>query len=325
MIIVTGAAGFIGSVVVRELNAGGSLDLLVSDRLAASEKWRNLLGKQYLEYIDHEDLLMRLENGDLTNAKIRAIVHIGARTDTTERDSAMLMKLNYDYTIRICKWALQKGVRFIYASSAAVYGDGSLGFSDADDLTPKLQPLNAYAFTKWLFDHWSITNGVAKDIVGLRFFNVYGPNEYHKGRMASVVFNAFPRAMKEGNVQLFESDRSEIPHGDQKRDFVYVRDVARMIQFFLKNEKQNGIYNVGSGAARTFNDLASALLQSCERPVSGIRYIPMPADLKGKYQYFTEADLSRLRAAGFQEKTTTLEAGIGEYVKNYLRKDWERV
>jgi ADP-L-glycero-D-manno-heptose 6-epimerase len=323
MIVVTGAAGFIGSVIVRELNAGGETRLIASDRLGTSEKWLNLPGGNWIEYIDHEALLQRLESGDLRD--VRAVVHIGARTDTTERDSGLLMRLNYEYTMRICRWALHRGARFIYASSAAVYGDGSLGFSDDDALTPRLRPLNAYAFTKWLFDQWAIRSGTSKHIVGLRFFNVYGPNEYHKGRMASVVFNAFPKAAKEGVVSLFESDRPAIAHGDQKRDFVYVRDVARIVRHFLEHPDQNGIFNVGSGEARTFNDLAGALLEACGKTRAGIRYIPMPDDLKGKYQYFTEADLSRLRASGFQQKTTTLEAGVGDYVRNYLLKGMARL
>ncbi|MBI3820856.1 MAG: ADP-glyceromanno-heptose 6-epimerase [Planctomycetes bacterium] len=325
MIIITGAAGFIGSVLVASLNALGRSDLILSDRLSASDKWKNLPGKSFIEYIDHEELLLRLESGDLGREKIEAVVHIGARTDTTETDSALLMKLNYEYSRRICGWAHHRGVRFIYASSAAVYGDGELGFSDADDLTPRLRPLNGYAFTKWLFDQWAIRSGLVKHIAGLRFFNVYGPNEYHKKRMASVVYHAFPKAINEGVVQLFESDRSGIANGEQKRDFVYVKDIARVVNFFLKNHQANGIFNLGSGRARAFNDLAASLLKACDKPASGIKYFPMPADLKGKYQYFTEADLSRLRAAGFAEPMTTLESGVDDYVRNYLRKPEPRM
>lgn len=324
MIIITGAAGFIGSVLVGLFNNDGRDDLLISDRLGASEKWNNLPGRRFLEYIDHEELLNRLESGAHAKDRIEAFIHIGARTDTTEPDANLLMKLNYEYTRRACLWSLKAGVRFIYASSAAVYGDGADGFSDADDLTPRLRPLNAYAFTKWLFDTWSLRQGIAKDIVGLRFFNVYGPNEYHKGRMASVVYHAFPKAMNEGIVKLFESDRSGVAHGDQKRDFVYVKDVARVVHFFMNNPRANGIFNLGSGKARPFNDLAGSLLDACDRPRSGIQYFPMPQDLKGKYQYFTEADLSRLRGAGFREPMTTLEAGVGDYVRNYLRKGYAK-
>lgn len=320
MIIVTGASGFIGSVLTARMNASGRDQLILSDRMGMADKWRNLSERRFIEYIDHEDLLLQLECGSLGKEKIEAIVHIGARTDTTERNAEVVMKLNYHYTIRICRIALNRGIRFIYASSAAVYGDGSHGFSDADDLTPRLRPLNAYAFSKWLFDTWAIRNNVAKDIVGLRFFNVYGPNEYHKGRMASVVHHAFPRAMKEGVVQLFESDRPEIAHGGQSRDFVYVMDVARVVDFFINNPKTGGIFNLGSGRARTFNDLATTILSACDHNRSGIRYFPMPDDLKGKYQYFTEADLSRLRAAGFNEAMTSIEDGVTDYIRNYLRR-----
>lgn len=320
MILVTGAAGFIGSVVVQALNAAGRRDLVVSDRLTASEKWKNLGGKSFVEYADHLDLLERLESGDRNLAKVDTVVHIGARTDTTERDAALLTRLNFDYSRRLLLWALSHGARFVYASSAAVYGDGSLGFSDADDLTPALRPLNAYAFTKWCFDQWVLARGYADRVVGLRFFNVYGPNEYHKGRMASVVFHAFPRAAKEGVVQLFESDRPGIAHGDQKRDFVYVKDVARVVQFFIAHPEANGIFNLGSGEARTFNDLAKALLTACGKPASGVRYVPMPEDLRGKYQYFTQADLTKLRAAGYRDLMTPIEVGVSDYVKGYLAK-----
>ena len=319
MIVVTGAAGFIGSVLVHSLNAAGRADLVVSDRLGLSEKWKNLHGKRFLEYVDHMALLEGIEAGRYDRESIEAVLHIGARTDTTEKDAALLMRLNFDYSRRLCHWAHRRGVRFIYASSAAVYGDGSLGFSDADDLTPKLRPLNAYGFTKWLFDHWVLQNGLEKSVAGLRFFNVYGPNEYHKGRMASVVFHAFPNAAKDGIVKLFESDRAGIGHGEQKRDFVFVRDVSRVVEHLLANPKVNGIFNLGSGKARAFNDLGRALLKACDKPASGIRYFPMPDDLKGKYQYFTEADLSRLRAAGFAAPMTSLEDGVADYVRNHLR------
>lgn len=320
MILVTGAAGFIGSVVVHALNAAGREDLVLVDRLGASAKWRNLLGKRFLEYVDHLELLERIEEGSFRPGSVEAVVHIGARTDTTETDMNLLMRLNFDFSRRLCVWAAEAGARFLYASSAAVYGDGALGFSDADDLTPRLRPLNGYAFTKWLFDNWVLRNGFATSVAGFRFFNVYGPNESHKGRMASVVFHAHPRASRDGIVSLFESDRPGIAHGEQKRDFVYVKDVARVLQHFLAHRECNGIFNLGSGRARSFNDLAASLLASCGKPRSGIRYVPMPEDLKGKYQYFTEADLSRLRAAGFAAPTTSLEDGVAEYVREHLSK-----
>lgn len=323
MILVTGAAGFIGSVVVRALNDAGEDRLLLSDHLGTSAKWTNLLGKRFAEYVDHAELLERIER-DALRTPISAVVHIGARTDTTERDVDLLLRLNTDYSRRLCRWALDRGARFVYASSAAVYGDGALGFSDADELTPKLRPLNPYGFSKWLFDQWVLRENLANRVAGLRFFNVYGAPEGHKGRMASVAYHAYPLAKKEGVVRLFESDRADIAHGDQKRDFVYVKDVARIVLFVLKNAEANGIFNVGSGKARTFNALASALLKACGKPASGIRYVPMPEDLKGKYQYFTEADLSRLRAAGYSEPATPLEDGVSDYVRAHLDPDAAR-
>jgi len=320
MIFVTGAAGFIGSVLLRSLYDAGYHDLIAVDRLGSTEKWRNLVGKRVVDYVDHALFLERIEHGVYDRERVQAIVHIGARTDTTERDLDLLMRLNFDYTRRLCLWAHKRGVPFIYASSASVYGDGAQGFADDDFLTPRLRPLNGYAFTKWLFDHWVLEQGLQNAVVGLRFFNVYGPNEYHKARMASVINHAYPTAKREGLVKLFESDRPGIAHGDQKRDFVYVKDISRVVLHFLRHPHVHGIYNLGSGRARTFNDLARALLSACGKSPDGIRYFPMPDDLKGKYQYFTEADLSKLRDAGFAEPMTALEDGVGDYVRGYLEK-----
>ncbi len=321
MIIVTGAAGFIGSVVLRVLAEEGHRGLVAVDRLGATDKWKNLLGKKIVDYVDHADFLERVERGAYDREKVEAVVHIGARTDTTETDTDLLLRLNFEYSRRLCTWAHRRGVRFVYASSAAVYGDGALGFSDADDLTPRLRPLNGYAFTKWLFDNWVLENGLGSTVAGLRFFNVYGPNESHKGRMASVVYHAYPRAKREGVVELFESDRPGIAHGEQKRDFVWVKDVARVVSFLVRQPRANGIFNLGSGGARTFRDLGESLLAACGRPKSGVRYVPMPGDLKGKYQYFTEANLERLRAAGYTDPMTSLEDGVREYVQEHLSRD----
>jgi ADP-L-glycero-D-manno-heptose 6-epimerase len=318
MILVTGAAGFIGSVVVQALNDDGADDLLLADHLGTSPKWRNLLGKRFREYVDHAELLERIERGDFARTKVDAVVHIGARTDTTEPDADLLLRLNYRYSQRLCRFALEKGARFIYASSAAVYGDGALGFDDDDALTPKLRPLNAYGFSKWLFDCWVLREKLASKVVGLRFFNVYGPNEHHKGRMASVVWHAYPLAKQEGLVRLFASDRQDVADGDQKRDFVYVKDTAAIVRHFLRKKTGGGIFNVGSGRARAFRELGAALLRACGRSADGIQYVAMPDDLRGRYQYFTEADLSRLRASGFKAKTTSLEDGVTEYVRDYL-------
>ncbi len=319
MITVTGGAGFIGSCVVRALNDRGERDVLVVNTLGKGGKFKNLRAKQFQGVAHPEQFLTELEAG-----KVRpdAIIHMGARTDTSEPDADFLLANNTVFTRRLALTALDRGIRVIYASSASVYGDGALGFSDSDDLTPSLEPLNPYAFSKWTADMFAIRDGWSKQAVGLRFFNVFGPNEYHKGRMASVIWHAVRQVRETGKMQLFASHKEGYAHGEQARDFVYAKDVVNVILWFLDNPGHGGIYNLGTGKARTFNDLAAAIFAALGKTPE-ISYVPTPENIRNAYQYFTEADLTKLRAAGCDVKFNSLEDSVKDYVQGYLA-DGER-
>ena len=318
MIIVTGAAGFIGSVLAKSLNNKGAKDLIVVDKLTKPEKKKNLDSFKFKEFVDKENFLYRLERGDFKDPDL--VVHMGACADTTEFNVNYLTENNYEYTRRLCTWCLDNDVRFIYASSAAVYGDGSNGFSDSDDLTLILKPLNQYGLSKLMFDKWLIDNKLSKSVVGLRFFNVFGPNEYHKAAMSSVINRFLPLARKEGLVRLFKSHRDDYVDGGQERDFIYVKDVVRIFDFFLNNDEQKGIFNLGTGNARSFNDLAISMLTALgKRP--HIEYFDMPLEIRDKYQYFTQADISSLQRAGYKGGFISLEDAVTDYVQNYLLSD----
>jgi len=316
MILITGAAGFIGSAVAAALNRQGRKDLVLCDRFGAGEKWKNLLGLHYRRMVHKDDLFDFLVE-DPAATDISAIIHLGACSDTTETDMDYLLENNVNYSIGLCQWSLAKQVRFVYASSAAVYGDGRLGFSDADDRTPKLRPLNKYGFSKWMFDMWVLENGLVDRVAGIRYFNVFGPNEYHKGKMASVVFHTCPQAVAGGMIRLFESHRKGVKHGEQARDFIYVDEAVDMTLFLLSHEQACGIFNAGTGRAHTFNDLAEAVFSGLGRePV--IHYFPMPEELRDRYQYFTRADMTRLRKAGYPEQPDRFKDYVAGYVKKYL-------
>jgi ADP-L-glycero-D-manno-heptose 6-epimerase len=317
MIVVTGAAGFIGSVLVDFLNASGHTDLLLVDTLGAEDKWKNLRAKRFSNLISPDEFLAQLASGAL---KPTAILHIGALTDTGEKDADLTNHLNTQYTRTLALWAIQHQVRFIYASSASVYGNGDLGFSDSDDLTPKLLPMNPYAYSKWLFDTMAITEGWSKNIVGLRFFNVFGPNEYHKGRMASVVWHAFNQYKSTGQIELFQSHKEGYADGGQTRDFIYVKDIVAVLLWFLDHPEASGIFNLGTGHARTFNDLASSIFKALETEPH-VKFVPTPERFRTSYQYFTEADLSKLRSAGCYYEFTSLEDTVADYINGYLQKD----
>lgn len=316
MIIVTGAAGFIGSVIVKLLNDRGE-DVVVADSLGKEGKFRNLRRRRLSRIVSPEQLLLDLESGSL---KPTAIIHMGAITDTSETDADLLLEQNTQYTERLTRIAIGKEIRMIYASSASVYGDGDLGFSDNNDLTSVLCPLNPYAFSKWLFDATAIRMGWDKEIVGLRFFNVYGPNEYHKKSMASVVWHAYNQIQSTSGIKLFQSHNPEYANGEQKRDFIYVDDVARVVLWFLYHPEVNGIFNLGTGKARTYNDLANALFMAVERKPQ-IEFIPTPESIRNSYQYFTEADMSKLKSVGCDVPFHSLEDGVEDYVRNYLGKN----
>lgn len=319
MIIVTGGAGFIGSAIIWRLNQLGKKDIIVVDELGTDEKWKNLVNLDYADYYNKHLFLDKIEQNKIS-FKIDAIIHMGANSSTTERDADLLMKNNYEYTKKLATYSVNNNIRFVYASSAATYGDGSLGFDDADSECLRLRPLNMYGYSKNLFDIRAYKKGLLEKIAGLKYFNVYGPNEGHKGDMRSVVHKAYGQILQTGKVKLFKSYHPDYPDGGQKRDFIYVKDAVDMTLFFLENKDKNGLYNIGTGNARTWNDLVTALFQAMGKPVN-IEYIDMPEYLRPKYQYFTEAKLNKLKSAGYNKRIHSLEEGVTDYVQNYLMKD----
>ena len=319
MYIVTGGAGFIGSAMVWKLNACGLDDILVVDNLASSEKWKNLVNRSYTAYMHRDDFLRAIQAGDITEP-VEAIYHLGACSSTTERDADFLMRNNLEYTKAVCTFARQKEARFINASSAATYGDGSRGFDDDPGAMHTLRPLNMYGYSKQLFDLWAKKNGLLGAMASLKFFNVYGPNEQHKDDMRSVVNKAFHQISAGGGMMLFKSSRPDYADGGQMRDFVYVKDCVDIMWWLTQNPKAGGIFNVGTGRARTWNDLLQAVFAAMGKPVN-ISYGPMPDHLRGKYQYFTEARMDRLRDAGYTAPMTSIEEGVADYVQNYLMTD----
>jgi len=328
-IIVTGAAGFIGRNVVAELNARGEDELILVDELGVSkpgeaEKWKNLVGLQYEDIISPEDFLGILEEGAYQDA--RAVIHLGACSATTEKDADYLLRNNYQYTRVLCNWAQAQGARFVYASSAATYGDGSQGYDDSDAVTPTLRPLNMYGYSKQMFDLWALKHGLfdggeGGNIVGLKYFNVYGPYEDHKGDMRSVVAKSFEQIRSCGEVMLFKSYRPEYKDGEQMRDFIYVKDAVDMTLHFALEDAgaPGGLFNCGTGKARTWLDLTRAVFAAMNKEPK-IKFIEMPKELQGKYQYFTEAKTEKVRAAGYARPFTSLEDGVRDYVQGYLER-----
>lgn len=314
-IIVTGAAGFIGCNLVAELNRRGYTGILLVDALGQDEKWKNLVGLQYENILSPNQFLTLIST--LKKPESAVLIHLGACSSTTERNADYLLENNYRYTRTICEWALANDIRFVYASSAATYGDGTLGYDDAEATTLKLRPLNMYGYSKHIFDLWALRHRLFDHIVGLKYFNVYGPHEEHKGNMQSLVPKAFSQIVDRGWVGLFKSDRPEYKDGGQMRDFIYVRDVVDVTLHFAEHREQSGLFNCGTGKARSWNDLATGVFSAMER-IPEIRYIDMPEALRGKYQYFTEADTKNLRAAGYTAPFTELEDGIRDYVTQYL-------
>jgi ADP-L-glycero-D-manno-heptose 6-epimerase len=316
MIVVTGAAGFIGSGIVRFLNDQGLTRLVLVDDIKKTDKWKNLLGKQFIDCISRHELFSWLEG---RQDQIRAFLHLGACSDTMELDGDFLMQNNFRYTVRLAEYALKYGHRFIYASSAATYGDGSLGFVDDHDVLEKLEPLNLYGFSKYYFDVWAKQNGVLDRLVGLKYFNVFGPNENHKGRMASMVYKMVPLVQKEGVIRLFKStDPKQFADGDQSRDFIYVKDAVRMSCQFLSNSL-GGIFNIGSGVAVTWNTLAKAVFKALDKPVR-IEYIDMPIELAKQYQNYTRADVQKYKSALSEPDPCqfSIEESVADYIRNYL-------
>ena len=316
--IVTGAAGLIGSAIVHALNKRGETDILAVDHLGATtEKWKNLRALRFTDYMEKEDFFAMLKDPGAVPADTKAIIHMGACSSTTETDASYLVRNNYECTKALASLAVDRGIRFLYASSAATYGDGSCGYSDDESGIERLRPLNMYGYSKQMFDLWAKRNGLLKQITGVKFTNIYGPNERHKGSMRSMVCRSYEQIRDTGKVRLFRSDRPDYADGEQKRDFLYVKDAADMVLFLLEDPRLCGLYNVGSGKAETWNDLAKAVFDAMGKPVN-IEYIDMPDHLKGKYQYYTCADMSKMKAAGYPGKVRSLHDAIEDDVVRYL-------
>jgi len=316
MIVVTGGAGFIGSALIAALNRRGVTDILVVDKLGCDQRWKNLRNLAFADYVEKDDFLEMLLEANAPPG-IKAVLHMGACSDTTENDASYLIKNNYEYTKLLAQWATDSAVRFIYASSAATYGDGSAGFKDDHDKLETLRPLNMYGYSKHLFDLWARRTGLLKKIVGLKYFNVFGPNEYHKADMRSFVLKAFEQINAKGRVGLFKSYNPKYADGEYLRDFLYVNDAVDMTLFFLDSPQTAGLFNIGTAKARTWNDMVKAVFAALDKKPN-IEYIEMPPNLRPQYQYFTEADITKLRTAGYNKKTTPLEDAIKDYIQNYL-------
>ncbi|MCR9142624.1 MAG: ADP-glyceromanno-heptose 6-epimerase [bacterium] len=333
MIIVTGAAGLIGSAVVRELNRRGEQDLILVDHLGSSEKWMNLRSLRFREYLEKDEFLDRVDwelsrreqasdsssaSGDALFAGLQTVIHLGANSSTTEKDASHLIENNYRYSIRMADLCAAFGARYVYASSAATYGDGLLGFDDGHDRLHELRPLNGYGYSKHVFDQYMAGRDFEPTAAGIKYFNVFGPNEYHKGEMQSLVLKAYHQIQETGQLKLFKSYHPDYEDGKQMRDFLYVEDAAAMTVFFaLDNRQAKGLFNAGSGVANTWLGLAGAIFAGMNRAVN-IDFIDMPDHLKNKYQYYTCAPIDRLSAAGYSRAVTSLENAVLDYVQNYL-------
>lgn len=318
MIVITGGAGMIGSMIAWHLNENlGRDDLVVVDRIEHPEQWQNLCHRRLTDYLDKDELMPWLAQ----TGGIDAVIHMGAISATTERDFNRLLEANIRYSQHLWRWCAEHEVPFLYASSAATYGGGEAGYA-GDHAIDRLRPLNGYGYSKQFFDQWALRQQregapCPPRWYGFKYFNVYGPNEYHKGRMASVAYHTFNQVRDQGHVKLFRSHRPGYDHGMQSRDFVYVKDVAMATSHFIDHGAESGLYNIGTGKARAFLDLARAVMANMDRPPV-VEFIDMPEDLRGKYQYFTQADMTKLARAGYTRPFMELEAGVADYVRNYL-------
>lgn len=317
MIIVTGAAGFIGSNMVTKLNEQGYNDLVLVDDFSREEKNKNFRGKAFLRTLHRDDFP---EWFDRNKRDVKVVFHLGARTDTTEFNKEIFDRLNLNFSKKVWQICAGAGIPLIYASSAATYGGGELGYDDDHKLVYDLKPLNPYGESKNDFDKWVLAQDHQPPFwAGIKFFNVYGPNEYHKGRMASVIFHAFRQINETGRMKLFRSHRPDYEHGEQLRDFIYIMDVVKVLYFMMQHAPASGLYNLGTGKARTFNDLVRSVFRAMDRQ-ENIEYIDTPADIRDRYQYFTEANMAKLRNAGYTNRFFSLEEGIDDYVRHYLRE-----
>ena len=316
MFIVTGGSGLIGSAVVWELNRNGIDDILIVDHLGTSDKWKNLAPLRYDDYMEKDDFLEKLDHNYFSGQKIDGVFHLGACSATTERDATYLVENNFRYTAKLAEFCIENYIKMIYASSCATYGDGSCGYSDDESGIEKLRPMNMYGYSKQMFDLYAKRRGWLEQLVGCKFSNVYGPNERHKADMRSVVLRCFEQITACGKMQLFKSYRPEYADGEQLRDFLYVKDAVKMI-WFLFNRQASGLFNIGSGKAESWNKLAGAAFAALNKPVN-IEYIEMPEHLRDRYQYYTCAEMEKLRNLGYSEETTSLEDAVHDYITNYL-------
>jgi ADP-L-glycero-D-manno-heptose 6-epimerase len=318
MIVVTGGAGFIGSAFVWKLNQEGIDNIIIVDNLYDSTKWENLVHLRYKNYFHRDEFMRRILSDDI-DFNINAIFHLGACSATTELDMDFLMENNFRYTQTLAKWCIQNHSYFLYASSAATYGNGSEGFVDQESDLFKLKPINRYGYSKHFFDLHALQHDWLDNIVGLKFFNVFGPNEYHKGDMRSVVCKSYSQVLETQKMKLFKSYHDDYVDGGQKRDFVYIKDCIDIMWWLYKNPSVSGLYNVGTGVARSWNDLANALFKAMDI-TPNIEYFEMPDSLKNQYQYYTAANMDKLKEAGYRDGATSLEDAVKDYVQNYLSK-----
>ncbi|HMU73498.1 MAG TPA: ADP-glyceromanno-heptose 6-epimerase [Ferruginibacter sp.] len=317
-IIITGAAGFIGSCMVSYLNRQGFEKLILVDEFDDEEKELNLLHKKYIVRVEREDFFGWVQR---EKPAVDFVFHLGARTDTTEFDYSVHQRLNVEYSQKMWNYCAMHNIPLVYASSAATFGEGELGYDDSHDIIEQLQPLNPYGISKNEFDKWVLHQDCHPPFwAGLKFFNVYGPNEYHKARMASVIFHSYNQIKQNGTVKLFRSHKEGYEDGEQLRDFVYVKDVIAVCYWLMEQQPASAIYNLGTGQARSFNDLVKSTFAGLDMQPS-IEYIDMPADIRDKYQYFTEANMDKLRKAGYKDEFYSLEKGVDDYVRNYLAKN----
>lgn len=320
-VLVTGGAGFIGSALVWALNRHGVERIVICDRLDTDEKWRNLVALRYEDYVDADNLFPQLNDG--RHGSFDLVLHMGACSATTERDAGYLLRNNFAFTRDLAAWARNHATRFVYASSAATYGDGTAGMSDSDETTgalSKLRPLNAYGYSKHLFDQYAARAGTLSQMVGLKYFNVFGPNEAHKGDMRSLVHKAYGQIASTGRVQLFRSHRAEYADGEQMRDFLYVKDAVNMTLHLAMTPGAHGLYNIGSGQAHTWLSLVDAIFAALGKP-RAVDFVDIPEAIRDKYQYFTEASIVKLRASGYTAPITSLADAVHDYVVNYLKDD----
>ncbi len=317
MIILTGGAGFIGSCFLRKLNNEGINDVLVVDHLGAGNKWKNLSNKKFVDFVNKDQFPEKLKSG-YYQGDIDAIIHLGACSSTTETDADYLIQNNYNYSKFLAEYAADNNIKFIYASSAATYGDGSNGYEDKEYLS--LQPLNAYGFSKHIFDLWVLENQLENQFVGLKFFNVFGPNEYHKEEMSSMIYKSYFQIINTGKIKLFKSNDSKYGNGEQKRDFIYVKDAIQIMWQLLNDKSISGIFNLGTGHSRSWNNLANAVAASLNLD-SQIEYIDIPVEITKQYQNFTEANMNKLIQAGIDYKFPSLEENVNDYIVQYLSKN----